>query len=121
MGTTSGRGAGTSVKVPRVRWDIRCTPTAVRPCNPDHLPERLTTSEFPIDALAARHESRGDRRMTITVTRLHPHIGAEIGGLDLREPVDAAAVSSLPHAVDPHALVALPGPTTTHTTHPPLP
>src|SRR6266702_2833355 len=54
---------------------------------------------------AARHRSRGERRMTITVTQLHPHIGAEIGGIDLREPVDAAAVAALWQAIDTHAVL----------------
>jgi alpha-ketoglutarate-dependent 2,4-dichlorophenoxyacetate dioxygenase len=47
----------------------------------------------------------GERCMTITVTQLHPHFGAEIGGLDLREPIDAAAVQALWRAVDTHAVL----------------
>ncbi len=43
--------------------------------------------------------------MTITVTQLHPHIGAEIGGLDLREPADAATVEALWEAIDRHAVL----------------
>jgi len=43
--------------------------------------------------------------MTITVTQLHPHIGAEIGGLDLREPVDAATIEALWQAIDRHAVL----------------
>jgi len=43
--------------------------------------------------------------MTITVTQLHPHIGAEIGGIDLREPVDAAALAALWQAIDRHAVL----------------
>src|SRR6202158_2449407 len=54
---------------------------------------------------AARLESRGGRRMTITVTQLHSHIGAEIGGLDLREPADAATVEALWRAIDRHAVL----------------
>jgi alpha-ketoglutarate-dependent taurine dioxygenase len=38
--------------------------------------------------------------MTITISQLHPHIGAEIGGLDLREPADAATVDALWRAID---------------------
>jgi alpha-ketoglutarate-dependent taurine dioxygenase len=30
-----------------------------------------------------------ERIRTITVTKLHPVIGAEIGGVDLRRPLDA--------------------------------
>jgi alpha-ketoglutarate-dependent 2,4-dichlorophenoxyacetate dioxygenase len=43
--------------------------------------------------------------MAITVTELHPHIGAEIGGLDLRDPIDAATVEALWQAIDRHAVV----------------
>ena len=43
--------------------------------------------------------------MAITVTQLHPHIGAEIGGLDLRDPIDAATVQALWRAIDTHAVV----------------
>ena len=43
--------------------------------------------------------------MAFTVTQLHPHIGAEIGGLDLREPIDAAAVEALWRAIDNHAVL----------------
>ncbi len=43
--------------------------------------------------------------MTITVTQLHPHIGAEIGGIDLRQPVDAATVGALWQAIDRHAVL----------------
>lgn len=38
--------------------------------------------------------------MTISVTPLHPHIGAEIGGLDLSQPIDDAAVQQLWQAID---------------------
>src|SRR5580765_5302765 len=43
--------------------------------------------------------------MAITVKQLHPHIGAEIGDLDLREPIDAATVAALWRAIDRHAVV----------------
>jgi len=47
--------------------------------------------------------------MAITVTRIHPHIGAEIGGRDLREPIDAAAVEVLWRAIDRHAVLVFHG------------
>jgi alpha-ketoglutarate-dependent 2,4-dichlorophenoxyacetate dioxygenase len=43
--------------------------------------------------------------MAISITPLHPHIGAEIGGLDLREPIDTATVQDLWRAIDRHAVV----------------
>jgi alpha-ketoglutarate-dependent 2,4-dichlorophenoxyacetate dioxygenase len=43
--------------------------------------------------------------MGITVTQIHPHIGAEIGGLDLREPIDEANVQTLWQAIDAHAVL----------------
>src|SRR5438046_290209 len=43
--------------------------------------------------------------MAITITQLHPHIGAEIGGLDLREPADAATIEALWRAIDRHAVL----------------
>src|SRR5438094_4291157 len=84
---------------------MRRTPIAGRLRNPEHLPQRLTTPDFTIDAARTRHRSRGERRMTVTVTQLHPHIGAEIGGLDLREAVDAATVAALWQAIDTHAVL----------------
>ena len=43
--------------------------------------------------------------MAFAVHRLHPHIGAEISGLDLREPIDKATVDSLWRAIDAHAVL----------------
>src|ERR1700686_4901331 len=54
---------------------------------------------------ATPQQSRGERRMTLSVTQLHPHIGAEIGGLDLREPADAASVEAMWRAVDKPAVL----------------
>ena len=44
--------------------------------------------------------------MTITVTPIHRHIGAEIAGLDLRRPIDEATVGELWRAIDRHAVIA---------------
>src|SRR5207245_7759103 len=43
--------------------------------------------------------------MAITVTPIHPHIGAEIAGLDLRERLDEAGVAALWRAIDAHAVL----------------
>jgi alpha-ketoglutarate-dependent 2,4-dichlorophenoxyacetate dioxygenase len=43
--------------------------------------------------------------MAITVTPIHPHIGAEIAGLDLREQLDEAGVAALWRAIDAHAVL----------------
>jgi alpha-ketoglutarate-dependent 2,4-dichlorophenoxyacetate dioxygenase len=43
--------------------------------------------------------------MAFALHRLHPHIGAEISGLDLREPIDKATVDSLWRAIDAHAVL----------------
>jgi alpha-ketoglutarate-dependent 2,4-dichlorophenoxyacetate dioxygenase len=43
--------------------------------------------------------------MAFALHRLHPHIGAEISGLDLREPTDKATVDSLWRAIDAHAVL----------------
>src|SRR5260370_17381251 len=43
--------------------------------------------------------------MTITMTQLRPHIGGESGGIDLREPADAATVAALWQAIDRHAVL----------------
>jgi len=45
--------------------------------------------------------------VAITITQLHPHIGAEIGDLDPREPLDAATVEALWQAIDHHAVLVL--------------
>jgi taurine dioxygenase len=47
--------------------------------------------------------------MAFTVTPLTKHIGAEIGGLDLREPVDAATAASLKRAWLDHAVLVVRG------------
>jgi alpha-ketoglutarate-dependent 2,4-dichlorophenoxyacetate dioxygenase len=43
--------------------------------------------------------------MSLSITPLHPHIGAEIAGLDLSRPVDAATVDALWRAIDRHAVL----------------
>ena len=43
--------------------------------------------------------------MSFTVTPLTKHIGAEIAGLDLREPVDAATAADLKRAWLDHAVI----------------
>src|SRR5215207_11344467 len=43
--------------------------------------------------------------MTVTVTPLHPHIGAAIGGLDLSGDIDAATVGEIWRAIDRHAVL----------------
>ncbi len=43
--------------------------------------------------------------MAITVTPIHPHIGAEIGGVDAGRPPDAATLRALWQAIDRHALL----------------
>ena len=43
--------------------------------------------------------------MALVVTPLHPHIGAEIGGLDLGRPIDEAAVAALWQAIDRHSVI----------------
>ncbi len=43
--------------------------------------------------------------MALTVTPIHPHIGAEVGGIDLSQPVGAAAVKELWAAIDRHAVL----------------
>jgi alpha-ketoglutarate-dependent 2,4-dichlorophenoxyacetate dioxygenase len=45
--------------------------------------------------------------MTITVTPLHPHIGAEISGIDVAAPLDAEARDALWRAIDTHCVVVL--------------
>ena len=39
--------------------------------------------------------------MAISITPLHPHIGAEIGGLDLANPIDEAQVQEMWRAIGP--------------------
>jgi alpha-ketoglutarate-dependent 2,4-dichlorophenoxyacetate dioxygenase len=43
--------------------------------------------------------------MAFATGELHPHIGAEIRGLDLRQPIDEAAVKALWRAIDTHAVL----------------
>src|SRR5690349_21677914 len=43
--------------------------------------------------------------MTIGITPLHPEIGAEIAGLDLSEPIDAATVREIWRAIDRYAVL----------------
>jgi alpha-ketoglutarate-dependent 2,4-dichlorophenoxyacetate dioxygenase len=43
--------------------------------------------------------------MAITVEPIHPHIGAAVGGLDLREPLADAALAALWQAIDRHAVL----------------
>jgi len=43
--------------------------------------------------------------MIFSTRELHPHIGAEIGGLDLRRPIDNATVQGLWRAIDAHAVL----------------
>src|SRR3954462_9409055 len=43
--------------------------------------------------------------MGLGITKLHPHIGAEIGGLDLSAPNDAATVQEIWRAIDQYAVL----------------
>jgi alpha-ketoglutarate-dependent 2,4-dichlorophenoxyacetate dioxygenase len=43
--------------------------------------------------------------MGLGITKLHPHIGAEIGGIDVSEPIDAATVREIWRAIDQHAVL----------------
>jgi alpha-ketoglutarate-dependent 2,4-dichlorophenoxyacetate dioxygenase len=43
--------------------------------------------------------------MTLGITPLHPHIGAEIGGIDLSESIDAATVQEIWRAIDRSAVL----------------
>jgi alpha-ketoglutarate-dependent 2,4-dichlorophenoxyacetate dioxygenase len=43
--------------------------------------------------------------MAFATRELHPHIGAEIRGLDLRRPIDVATVQALWQAIDRHAVL----------------
>jgi alpha-ketoglutarate-dependent 2,4-dichlorophenoxyacetate dioxygenase len=47
--------------------------------------------------------------MTITVTPLHPHIGAEVTGVDLAKPLDDATLAALWGAIDRHSVVVMHG------------
>src|SRR4051794_20801892 len=67
------------------------------------LPDRLTLSHR--RSMLSCLATPGARSMTIGITRLHPHIGAEIAGADLSEPLDAATVDELWRAIDEHAVL----------------
>ena len=43
--------------------------------------------------------------MALAITPLHPHIGAEIGGLDVGRPLDDATVDELWQAIVRHSVV----------------
>ena len=45
--------------------------------------------------------------MTIQVTPLHPHIGAEVSGLDAAAPLDQETVAALWRAIDRHSVLVL--------------
>src|SRR5947207_10158726 len=48
-------------------------------------------------------------RMALAITPLHPHIGAEIGGLDLSRPIDDEIVAELWRAIDRYAVLVFHG------------
>ena len=50
-----------------------------------------------------------DIPMTVRVTPLHPHIGAEVGGVDLREPVTADTFVEIERAFNHHAVLVFRG------------
>ncbi len=43
--------------------------------------------------------------MALAITPLHPHIGAEVGGVDLSRPIDEVEVAALWQAIDRHAVL----------------
>ena len=45
--------------------------------------------------------------MALAITPLHPHIGAEIGGLDASRPIDDDTVAELWRAIDRYAVLVL--------------
>ena len=47
--------------------------------------------------------------MAITVTPLHPHIGAEVSGVDVAKPLDGATLAALWGAIDRHSVVVMHG------------
>ncbi len=47
--------------------------------------------------------------MAITVTAIHPHIGAEVAGLDLGRPIDDGAVGEIWQAIDEWAVLVFHG------------
>ena len=50
-----------------------------------------------------------ERIRTISVTRLHPVIGAEIGGVDLSRPLDAEALREIKDAWHEHTVLLFRG------------
>jgi len=47
--------------------------------------------------------------MALAITPLHPHIGAEVGGLDLSRPIDDESVVELWRAIDRYAVLVFHG------------
>ncbi|HWB51350.1 MAG TPA: TauD/TfdA family dioxygenase [Stellaceae bacterium] len=47
--------------------------------------------------------------MTISVTPLHPHIGAEVSGIDVARPLDDASLAALWQAIDRFSVVVMHG------------
>jgi alpha-ketoglutarate-dependent 2,4-dichlorophenoxyacetate dioxygenase len=47
--------------------------------------------------------------MTLNITPLHPHIGAEIGGIHLNHPIDAETVKAIWMAIDQYAVLVFHG------------
>jgi alpha-ketoglutarate-dependent 2,4-dichlorophenoxyacetate dioxygenase len=47
--------------------------------------------------------------MILTITPLHPHIGARAEGVDLRQPVSAELAKQIEAAMDRHAVLVFPG------------
>ena len=47
--------------------------------------------------------------MAITVAPLHPHIGAEVSGVDVAKPLDDATLAALWGAIDRHSVVVMHG------------
>ena len=55
--------------------------------------------------------------MTITVKPRHPALGAEIHGVDMRQPLDAATVREITDAWMRHLVVVFPGQPVTDAQH----
>src|SRR5665213_406906 len=47
--------------------------------------------------------------MGLSITPLHPVFAAAVGGVDLREPIDAATLRALTLAADQYAVLVFPG------------
>src|SRR5215472_2403086 len=73
--------------VPRLGTGVRLTPRLLR------------------SILRAVQIPRGSRGMAISVTPIHPHIGAEIGGVDVSRPPDPETLAELWRAIDRHAVL----------------